>query len=494
MPQADIGLIGLAVMGQNLALNMDDHGFTVTIYNRTVSVVDEFLRGNARSSSGEGRKILGAHSLEELVAVLKRPRRIMLMVKAGQPVDDFIERLIPLLEPGDILIDGGNSNYADTMRRAAYVESKGLLYIGTGVSGGEEGARHGPSLMPGGSLAAWPAVKLILQAIAAKVPEGDPNGAPCCDWVGENGAGHFVKMVHNGIEYGDMQIIAEAYHLMREGLGMTNDEMSAVFGRWNEGKLQSYLIEITRDILAYRDETGQAVVDLILDSAGQKGTGKWTVSSALDMGIPLTLIGEAVFSRNLSALKEERIAASHVLPAGGPSSRFDGDKAALLADLEDAVYASKIASYAQGYMLMRAAAAQYRWNLNYGGIALMWRGGCIIRSAFLGKIKEAFDADPNLSNLLLAPYFREAVTAAQGAWRRVVATAIELGIPAPAMSSALAFYDGYRRGWLPANLIQAQRDYFGAHTYERVDRPRGQCFHTDWTGQGGDVTAGTYLA
>jgi 6-phosphogluconate dehydrogenase len=487
MTQADIGLIGLAVMGQNLVLNMDDHGFTVAVFNRTTSVVDEFLAGSAR-----GTKVIGAHSLEELVGLLKRPRRIMLMVKAGQPVDDFIEKLIPLLEPGDIIIDGGNSNYEDTTRRTAYLESKGLLYIGTGVSGGEEGARRGPSIMPGGSPAAWPHVKPILQAIAAKVPEGDPNGVPCCDWVGENGAGHFVKMVHNGIEYGDMQIIAEAYHLMREGLSMGNDEMSAVFGRWNAGKLQSYLIEITRDILAYRDETGQAVVDLILDTAGQKGTGKWTVSSALDMGIPLTLIGEAVFGRNLSALKEERVAASHVLC--GPSSRYYGDRAVFLADLEDAVYASKIASYAQGYMLMRSAAAEYKWNLNYGGIALMWRGGCIIRSVFLGKIKEAFDADPNLSNLLLAPYFREAVTAAQGAWRRVVATAIELGIPAPAMSSALAFYDGYRRDWLPANLTQAQRDYFGAHTYERVDRPRGQFFHTNWTGEGGVVTARTYQA
>jgi 6-phosphogluconate dehydrogenase len=487
MTQADIGLIGLAVMGQNLVLNMDDHGFTVAVFNRTTSVVDEFLAGSAR-----GTKVIGAHSLEELVGLLKRPRRIMLMVKAGQPVDDFIEKLIPLLEPGDIIIDGGNSNYEDTTRRTAYLESKGLLYIGTGVSGGEEGARRGPSIMPGGSPAAWPHVKPILQAIAAKVPEGDPNGVPCCDWVGENGAGHFVKMVHNGIEYGDMQIIAEAYHLMREGLSMGNDEMSAVFGRWNAGKLQSYLIEITRDILAYRDETGQAVVDLILDTAGQKGTGKWTVSSALDMGIPLTLIGEAVFGRNLSALKEERVAASHVLC--GPSSRYYGDRAVFLADLEDAVYASKIASYAQGYMLMRSAAAEYKWNLNYGGIALMWRGGCIIRSVFLGKIKEAFDADPNLSNLLLAPYFREAVTAAQEAWRRVVATAIELGIPAPAMSSALAFYDGYRRDWLPANLTQAQRDYFGAHTYERVDRPRGQFFHTNWTGEGGAVTARTYQA
>jgi 6-phosphogluconate dehydrogenase len=367
-----------------------------------------------------------------------------------------------------------------------------MLYVGTGVSGGEEGARRGPSLMPGGSPAAWPHIKPIFQAIAAKVPEGDPNGAPCCDWVGENGAGHFVKMVHNGIEYGDMQMIAEAYHLMKEGLGMSNAEMSAVFAAWNQGKLESYLIQITRDILAYRDESGQAVVDLILDSAGQKGTGKWTVISALDQSIPLTLIGEAVFARFLSALLDERAAAAKVL--SGPSPRYMGDRERFLADLEQAVYAAKIASYAQGYMLMRAAAAAYRWNLNFGGIALMWRGGCIIRSAFLGKIKEAFDADPNLSNLLLAPYFSQAVGEAQTAWRRVVATAVELGIPVPAMSSALAFYDGYRRAWLPANLIQAQRDYFGAHTYERVDRPRGQFFHTDWTGHGGDVTSRAYQA
>jgi len=486
-PTADIALIGLAVMGQNLVLNMNDHGFTVAVYNRTVSKVDEFLAGPAR-----GTRVLGARSIEELVALLKRPRRIMLMVKAGQPVDDFVELLLPHLEAGDIIIDGGNSNYEDTTRRTARVEAQGLLYVGCGVSGGEEGARHGPSLMPGGSPAAWPHIKPIFQAIAAKVPEGDPNGAPCCDWVGENGAGHFVKMVHNGIEYGDMQIIAEAYHLMRDGLGLSNDEMSAIFDRWNTGKLESYLIEITRDILAYRDGEGEAVVDVIMDAAGQKGTGKWTVISALDSGIPLTLIGEAVFARTLSALKEERVAASRVL--AGPAPTFAGDRAAFLDDLEAAVYAAKIVSYAQGYMLMRAAAGEYRWNLNYGGIALMWRGGCIIRSAFLGKIKEAFDRDPGLVNLLLAPYFREAVGAAQEAWRRVVASAVELGIPAPALSSALAFFDGYRRERLPANLTQAQRDYFGAHTYERVDHPRGQFFHTNWTGEGGDVTAGAYQA
>ncbi len=487
MTSADIAMIGLAVMGQNLVMNMADHGFTVAVYNRTASVTESFVTGPAK-----GMSILPAYSLEELVALLKRPRRVMMLVKAGQPVDDFIERLIPLLEPGDIIIDGGNSNYEDTMRRTAAVEARGLLYIGTGVSGGEEGARHGPSIMPGGSPAAWPAVKPIFQAIAAKVPEGDPNGAPCCDWVGENGAGHFVKMVHNGIEYGDMQIIAEAYHLMKEGLGLSNDEMSAVFGRWNRGVLESYLIEITRDILAYRDETGQAVVDVILDSAGQKGTGKWTVASALEQGTPLTLVGEAVFARFLSALVDERAAAAHVLP--GPAAAFDGDKDAFLADLEQAVYAAKIASYAQGYMLMRAAAAAYGWHLNLGGIALMWRGGCIIRSAFLGKIKEAYDADPELVNLLLAPYFRSAMAEAEGAWRRVVAAAAQLGVPAPALSSALAFYDGYRRQRLPANLTQAQRDYFGAHTYERIDRPRGQFFHTNWTGHGGDVTARAYQA
>jgi 6-phosphogluconate dehydrogenase len=470
-------------MGQNLVLNMDDHGYTVAVYNRTVSKVDDFIKGDAR-----GTRVIGAHSVEELIGVLKRPRRVMLMVKAGQAVDDFIETLVPHLEPGDIIIDGGNSNYNDTTRRTAYVESKGLLYIGTGVSGGEEGARHGPSIMPGGSPAAWPAVKPIFQAIAAKVDDG----SPCCDWVGENGAGHFVKMVHNGIEYGDMQLISEAYHVMQEGLGMSADAMHAVFAEWNRGKLDSYLIEITRDILDFKDADGQPLVDKILDAAGQKGTGKWTVISALDMGIPLTLIGEAVFARALSALKEERVAASQAL--GGPTASFDGNRRAFVDDLREALYAAKIVSYTQGYMLMRAAAGEYGWNLNYGGIALMWRGGCIIRSVFLGKIKEAFDRDPALSNLLLDPYFKGQVEAAQSAWRRVVAQAVELGIPVPAMSSALAFYDGYRHGRLPANLIQAQRDYFGAHTYERVDQPRGQFFHTNWTGTGGATTAGTYQA
>jgi len=479
--QADIGLIGLAVMGQNLVLNMDDHGYTVAVYNRTVSKVDEFINGSAK-----GRKVIGTHSLEELVGALKKPRRVMLLVKAGQAVDDFIEQLIPLLEPEDIIIDGGNSNFQDTIRRTAYVESKGLLYIGTGISGGEEGARHGPSIMPGGSPAAWPHVKPIFQAIAAKVDDG----TPCCDWVGENGAGHFVKMVHNGIEYGDMQLIGEAYHLMKEGLNMSADEMHHVFAEWNRGKLDSYLIQITRDILAFKDTDGQPLVDKILDAAGQKGTGKWTVISALDTGVPLTLIGEAVFARCLSALKEERVRASQVL--NGPFGRYDDNREAFVHDIREALYASKIISYTQGYMLMRAAAGEYNWNLNYGGIALMWRGGCIIRSVFLGKIKEAFDRNPELSNLLLDDYFKEAVESAQPSWRRVVARAVEMGIPVPAMSSALAFYDGYRRAWLPANLLQAQRDYFGAHTYERVDRPRGEFFHTDWTGHGGGVTAGTY--
>lgn len=489
MNKTNIGLIGLAVMGQNLALNMDEHGFTVAVYNRTVSKVDELLNGAAK-----GTKIIGVHSLEELVYLLEKPRRIMLMVKAGQPVDDLIEQLIPLLESGDIIIDGGNSNYEDTIRRTAYVESKGLLYIGTGISGGEEGARYGPSIMPGGSPSAWSFVKPIFQSIAAKV-SGEKKGdlaVPCCDWVGENGAGHYVKMVHNGIEYGDMQLIGEAYHLMKESLEMSADEMHKVFSEWNKGKLDSYLIQITAEILAFKDVDGKPLVDKILDTAGQKGTGKWTAISALDMGIPLTIVVEAVFGRSLSALKEERVAAAQVL--SGPKSRETGDEEAFIHDLHDAVYASKIISYTQGYMLMRAAAQEYKWNLNYGGIALMWRGGCIIRSAFLGKIKEAFDKNPRLSNLLVDPFFKDQIESAQNAWRRVVAVAIEKGIPVPAMSSALAFFDGYRREWLPANLLQAQRDYFGAHTYERVDKPRGQFFHTDWTGHGGNVTSNPYQA
>jgi len=482
MSKADIGLIGLAVMGQNLVLNMNDHGFTVAVFNRTVSKVDDFL-----ASGAKGTNVIGVHSLDELAQVLKRPRRIMLMVQAGKAVDDFIELLLPHLEAGDIIIDGGNSNYNDSIRRTAYVESKGLLFIGTGVSGGEEGARRGPSIMPGGSPAAWEHVKPIFQAVAAKVTRPDGGEDPCCDWVGENGAGHYVKMVHNGIEYGDMQLICEAYHLMRDGLGMTAGQMHAVFTRWNTGKLDSYLIEITRDILGYKDEDGQPMVDKILDAAEQKGTGKWTGISALDMGIPLTMVVEAVLARALSALKDERVAASKVLP--GPEPKLTVEQAAFLDDLEQAVYASKIMSYTQGYMLFRAAAKDYKWNLNYGGIALMWRGGCIIRSVFLGKIKEAFDKNSHLTNLLLDPYFTGQVVAAQPGWRRVVAAAVEKGIPVPAMSSALAFFDGYRRESLPANLLQAQRDYFGAHTYQRLDKPRGEYFHTNWNGRGGEVTS-----
>ena len=482
MAQADIGVIGLAVMGENLILNMESKGFTVACYNRTVEKVDAFLAGRAK-----GKKIIGCHSPEELVRVLKKPRKIMLMVKAGKPVDDFIEQLLPLLDDGDIIIDGGNSNFQDTIRRTAYVESKGKLYIGTGVSGGEEGALRGPSIMPGGSPAAWPHVKPIFQKIAAKTDRGEP----CCEWVGENGAGHFVKMVHNGIEYGDMQMICETYHLMKSGLGMSNEQMHQVFAQWNEGELNSYLIEITRNILAYKDKEGNYVVDLILDAAGQKGTGKWTVIAALDSGQPLTLIAEAVFARCLSALKEERAAASKVLK--GPQGGVAGNRQQLVDDLRQALYASKIVSYAQGYQLMRAAAAEYKWNLNYGGIALMWRGGCIIRSIFLGKIKEAFDRNPNLTNLLLDPFFSDAVQKAQASWRRVVTAAVQMGIPVPAMSAALSFYDGYRCERLPANLLQAQRDYFGAHTYERVDRPRGEFYHTDWTGLGGQTSSSSYV-
>ena len=477
MVKADIGLIGLAVMGQNLVLNMNDHGVRVAVFNRTVSRVDEFLAQGAK-----GTPIRGAHSLSELVGMLKRPRRVMMLVQAGPAVDGFIEQLIPLLEAGDIIIDGGNSNYGDTIRRTAHVESHGLLYIGTGVSGGEEGARLGPSIMPGGSHAAWPHVRPIFQAIAAKV-----DGAPCCDWVGENGAGHYVKMVHNGIEYGDMQLICEAYQLMRDGLGMKAQRMHEVFAAWNRGRLGSYLIEITRDILAYRDRDGQPLVEKILDTAEQKGTGKWTGISALEMGIPLTMIVEAVLGRALSALKDERVAASRSLT--GPKARIAGERKAFIRDLESAVYASKLISYTQGYMLMRAAAREYGWNLNYGAIALMWRGGCIIRSVFLGKIKEAFDRNPQLANLLLDPFFRKQIESAQEAWRRVVAKAVRKGIPVPAMSSALVFFDGYRRESLPANLLQAQRDYFGAHTYQRTDEPRGRYFHTNWTGHGGRVTS-----
>ncbi len=482
MSQMDIGLIGLAVMGENLVLNMESKGFGVAVFNRTVEKVDKFIEGR-----GAGKNFVGCHSIKELCANLKRPRKVMLLVKAGAAVDDFIEQILPHLEEGDIIIDGGNSHFPDTIRRAEYVESKGFRYIGTGVSGGEEGALLGPSMMPGGTPSAWPEVKDIFQSICAKTDAGEP----CCDWVGEGGAGHFVKMVHNGIEYGDMQMICETYQLMKAGLGMTNTEMHEVFAEWNEGELDSYLIEITRDILGYKDEEGNEVVDLILDTAGQKGTGKWTAVAALDEGQPLTLIGEAVFARCLSALKDERVRAAKTLK--GNVKPFDGDKRAFVQDLRQALYASKIVSYAQGYQLMRAAAASYGWNLNYGGIALMWRGGCIIRSVFLGKIKEAFDNNPDLENLLLDPFFAGIVQQNQDAWRRVIVKAVEMGIPTPALTSALNFFDGYRSERLPANLLQAQRDYFGAHTYERVDKPRGEFFHTNWTGRGGDTAASTYV-
>ena len=482
-PTGDIALIGLAVMGQNLILNMNDHGFVVVAYNRTVSKVDDFLANEAK-----GTQVVGAHSLADMVAKLKRPRRIMLMVKAGAAVDEFIEHLLPLLEPGDIIIDGGNSLYDDTNRRVKYLESKGLLFVGTGVSGGEEGARMGPSIMPGGSVAAWPHVKDIFQSIAAKVDDG----APCCDWVGNGGSGHYVKMVHNGIEYGDMQLICEAYQIMREGLGMSADEMATVLREWNRGDLDSFLIEITGNILAYKDTDGKPLVDKILDTAGQKGTGKWTVIDSANLAQPVTLIAEAVFARCVSAMKHERMSASEVLV--GPRPHITVDREMFVEDIRKALYASKIVSYAQGYMLMSAAAKEYGWDLNYGGIALMWRGGCIIRSRFLGKIKEAFDKNPRLSNLLLDEYFRAEIAKCQMGWRNVVAQAALHGIPVPAFSTALSFFDSYRSAHLPANLLQAQRDYFGAHTYERVDQPRGQFFHTNWTGTGGRVSSSTYNA
>ena len=478
---ADIGLVGLAVMGENLILNMESKGFTVACFNRTTSKVDEFMNGRAA-----GKNIIGCHSIEALVGNLKRPRKVMCMIKAGAAVDAFIESVRPHLEAGDIIIDGGNSNYVDTIRRVEALEREGLRYVGTGISGGEEGALLGPSIMPGGSVPAWEAIQPIFQKICAYTDDGEP----CCDWVGESGAGHFVKMVHNGIEYGDMQLISETYHMMKNGLGLSNEAMADIFATWNKGLLDSYLIEITSDILAYRDENNDAVLDQILDTAGQKGTGKWTAINALDVGQPLTLIDEAVYARCLSALKDERVAAAKVLK--GPQAAFEGDREALVDDLEQALYAAKIVSYAQGYQLMRAVAAEQGWDLNYGGIALMWRGGCIIRSAFLGKIKEAFEADTGLVNLLLAPFFRQALETAQDGWRRVAATAVQLGIPLPAISSALAYYDGYRSQRLPANLLQAQRDYFGAHTYERIDRPRGEFFHTNWTGRGGTTASSTY--
>ncbi len=482
--RSDIGLIGLAVMGQNLVLNMSDRGYTVSVYNRTTSKMEDFVTGPAAGRD----TVQGFAELGEFVASLKKPRRIMLMVKAGPVVDRFIETLLPHLDRGDIIIDGGNSHFPDTSRRMEELAEKGLLYLGTGVSGGEEGARHGPSLMPGGNPEAWPHVKEILQSIAARTPDGDP----CCDWVGEKGAGHYVKMVHNGIEYGDMQLIGEAYHLMHKGLGMGYEELHKTFTAWNQTELDSFLIEITRDIMGYTETDGTPLVDHILDAAGQKGTGKWTGINALDLGVPVTLIAEAVFARSLSAHKEDRVEASKILT--GPEPRYDGDKNAFVEDIRKALLASKIISYTQGFMQMRESTEEYGWSLQYGSIANMWRGGCIIRSAFLGDIKHAFDRTPDLKSLLLDDFFRDLINDGQAAWRRVVASAAQMGIPVPAFATALAFYDGYRSERLPANLIQAQRDYFGAHTYERVDTPRGQFFHTNWTGRGGDVSSTTYNA
>lgn len=482
MKRCDIGLIGLAVMGENLVLNMERNGFSVAVFNRTVSKVDRFLADRAK-----GRNIVGCHSIEELVANLETPRKIILLVKAGKPVDDFIEKLLPHLEKGDIIIDGGNSHFPDTIRRTKYVESKGLLYIGTGVSGGEEGALNGPSIMPGGSPAAWSHVKPVFQKIAAKVADG----SPCCEWVGDNGAGHFVKMVHNGIEYGDMQMISEAYWIMKNALGLTYDEMKAIFEEWNQGELNSYLIEITAAIMGKADpETGKPMLEVIMDRAGQKGTGRWTSLEALNLGVPVPTVVEAVLARAMSAIKEERIAAAKVL--SGPRVKFSAEKTTFVGKIRRALYASKICSYAQGYQLMRAAAEEYKWALKYGEIALMWRGGCIIRAQFLGRIKEAYDKNPTLQNLLLDDYFKAAIDENQAAWREVIARAVTLGIPVPAFSSALAYFDGYRSERLPANLLQAQRDYFGAHTYERVDKPRGEFFHTDWTGHGGKTASTTY--
>ena len=478
---SDIGVIGIAVMGENLILNMESKGFHVSAFNRTVDKVEDFVNGRAK-----GLNIYGATSLEDFISSLKSPRKVMLMVKAGKPIDDFIDKLIPLLDQGDIIIDGGNSHFPDTERRTNYVESKGMYFIGTGVSGGEEGALKGPSIMPGGSPKAWEAVKPIFQGIAAKVDGSEP----CCDWVGNGGAGHFVKMVHNGIEYGDMQLINEVYHIMKDVLGMSADEMHEVFAEWNKGELDSYLVEITRDILAFKDEDGQPLVDKILDTAMQKGTGKWTGTVALDLGIPLTLITESVYSRCLSALKNERVSASKILK--GPKPTFTGDKKAFINDLRDALYAAKVVSYAQGYELMKAASAEYKWDLNYGGIALMWRGGCIIRSRFLANIKDAFDNNPDLQNLLLDQFFTQKIEESQAGWRRVIASAVTNGIPVPCLSAGLNYYDGYRCERLPANLLQAQRDYFGAHTYERIDKPRGEFFHTNWTGHGGNTSSTTY--
>ena len=480
MQQADIGLIGLAVMGQNLVLNMSDHGYRVAVYNRSSTKTDQFINGSAA-----GREISGHDSLESLVASLKSPRKIMLMIRAGEPVDQMIEQLIPLLDKGDIIIDGGNSRFTDTNRRVKSVAASGLHFLGCGISGGEEGARHGPSIMPGGDVAAWPQVREIFQAIAAQV-----DGQPCCQWVGEGGAGHYVKMVHNGIEYGDMQLISEAYHLMRSGLELPVPEIQPVFAEWNKGVLDSYLIEITDDNLSVQDEDGKPLIDKILDTAGQKGTGKWTGISALELGMPLTLITEAVFARCLSALKEQRLRAETIY--GPPDTVFQGDPKKAVRDLHDALYAAKIISYAQGYMLMQEAAKEYDWNLSYGDIALMWRGGCIIRSRFLDNIKQAFEQNASLENLLMDDFFIQAIQVTLPGWRRTVIRGVELGLPLPAMNAALTFFEGYRSGRLPANMLQAQRDYFGAHTYERVDQPRGQFFHTDWSGQGGSAASTTY--
>jgi 6-phosphogluconate dehydrogenase len=479
--KGDIAMVGLAVMGQNLILNMNDHGYTVVAFNRTVSTVDSFMQQAAK-----GTRVIGTHSVEEMVSQLKTPRKIMLMVKAGKAVDDMIEKLMPLCDKGDCIIDGGNSHFTDTIRRATYLEEKGLLYIGTGVSGGEEGARRGPAMMPGGSPKAWPLVKDIFQAISAKTP----GNIPCCDWVGDNGAGHYVKMAHNAIEYGDMQIICEAYSLMKNGLGLSADEMHTIFASWNTTELDSYLIEITAEILAFKDDDGSPLVEKILDKAGQKGTGKWFSVNSFDLGIPVTLIAEAVYARCLSAIKEERIVASRKL--SGPGTRFSGDTKALVEDIRLALLASKIISYAQGFMCLREAAKEYQWNLDYGGIAMLWRSGCIIRSVFLEDIKNAFTKNGDLCNLLLDDYFKTMVDRCQPSWRRVVSQAALLGVPLPAFSSALAFYDGYRSAQLPANLLQAQRDYFGAHTYKRIDKPGDQKFHTNWTGHGGDVASGSY--
>ena len=482
--KADIGLIGLAVMGQNLVLNMNDHGFTVAVFNRTVAKVDDFLMGPAKNTH-----VIGAHSLKEFFQSLKRPRKVMFMVKAGSPVDDLIEECLPFLEKGDIIIDGGNSHYPDTERRVKALKEKGILFIGAGVSGGEEGARHGPSIMPGGNPDAWNTIKPIFQAISAKAKE---DGLACCEWIGDGGAGHYVKMVHNGIEYGDMQLISEAYFLLKNVLGCSVEEMHSIFDEWNKGVLNSFLIEITSQIFTHRDTDGKPLLDKILDVAGQKGTGKWTGISALDMGIPVTLIAEAVFARCLSSIKEERLQAEKFFPA--PSIKFTGDKKAFIEDIRQALYASKIISYAQGFMLMRAAANEMKWKLNYGAIALIWREGCIIRSRFLNDIKKAYDKKPDLANLLFDDFFRKEIISSESAWRRVVAKAAELGVPIPCFSTSLSFFDGYRSGQLSANLIQAQRDYFGAHTYERIDQPRGKFFHTNWTGTGGNVTSTSYNA